>query len=187
MLRPTRLLSLVLLGLGSSARPASHADERTCAQATTRLLGSLVGDYEVLVQFRSGPNSWDSSAARSRFGYELGGCLLTEHFQGHRYGEPYDYVALFGTAGAEGGRVQRVFAHSQHGLLSLASGNWNQAGDSLVFEDSALVRGTWIRQRYQLVRSANDELSTEGRRSEDGGRTWFSTMQAHYTRVAGAP
>jgi hypothetical protein len=77
--------------------------------------------------------------------------------------------------------IQRFFVHSQHGLLGLSEGSWNPTGDTLVVEDSALVRGAWIRQRYLLSRPRAGAFTAEGRRSEDGGKTWFVTYRVRYS------
>jgi hypothetical protein len=74
-----------------------------------------------------------------------------------------------------------IFAHSQHGILSLSAGGWNAIGDSLMVTDSVFVRARWVHQRYVLTRPADGTFTTEGRRSEDGGRTWIVTYRARYT------
>jgi hypothetical protein len=81
--------------------------------------------------------------------------------------------------------VQRLFVHSQHGLLGISEGDWNAARDSLIVEDSVLVRGQWIRQRNVMTRPAAGRFTVEGWRSEDGGKTWFLTNRARYSRRRG--
>jgi hypothetical protein len=108
---------------------------------------------------------------------------MVEHFAGRRGGEAFETVALWGTSGGLDHPIQRVFAHSQHGLLGLSEGRWNAAGDTLTLADSALVRGTWIQERHVVSRPRGGVFSAEGRRSEDGGRTWTITLRARYTRT----
>jgi hypothetical protein len=154
----------------------------SCVDSTMRILGQFVGEYDVRAEFRAGPMGWDSSAARSRFGWEFGGCLLREDFSTRRSGEPYEYIAIWGTSGAAPHRVQLVFVHSQHGLLGLSEGGWNAAGDSLVVDDSVFVRGQWVHQRNVFSRPREGSFVSQGWRSEDGGRTWFLTQRAFYAR-----
>jgi hypothetical protein len=60
-----------------------------CSSKAQRLLGIFVGDFNVRAAYRSGATCWDSSAVRSHFAWELGGCVLVEHFDGRCFGEPY--------------------------------------------------------------------------------------------------
>jgi hypothetical protein len=39
----------------------------------------------------------------------------------------------------------------------------------------------WVHQRYVLTRPAGGTFAAEGRRSEDGGRTWIVTYRARVT------
>jgi hypothetical protein len=66
----------------------------SCVDSTRRILGQFVGEYDVRAGFRGGPTAWNSSAAHSRFTWELGGCLMREDFSGRRSDEPYQYIAI---------------------------------------------------------------------------------------------
>jgi hypothetical protein len=159
----------------------------SCVDSTRRVLGPFAGEYDVRAAFRNGPARWDSSAAHSRFAWEFGGCLMREDFSGSRFDEPYQYIAIWGTSGVAPQRVQRIFVHSQHGLLGLSEGGWNAAGDSLIVEDSAFIRGQWIRQRNVLSRPREGSFVSQSWRSEDEGHTWFLTQRAQYVRHGPQP
>jgi hypothetical protein len=161
-----------------STRLITHA---SCVDSTRQWLGMFVGDYRVQVAYRAGADRWDSTVARGQFSWDLGGCLMLERQEGRRSGEAYDYVALWGTSGPPGRRIQRVFAHSQHGLLGLSEGRWNDSNDTLVLADSAFVRDQWIQERLVVSRPRHGSFIMEGRRSEDGGRSWIVTHHAKYT------
>jgi len=176
---PTHLEAQVASG-GTAATMITHT---SCVDSTRRWLGPLAGAYRVQTAAGPGASGWDSTTARARFGWQLGGCLMVEHFAGRRGGEAFETVALWGTSGGLDHPIQRVFAHSQHGLLGLSEGRWNAAGDTLTLADSALVRGTWIQERHVVSRPRGGVFSAEGRRSEDGGRTWTITLRARYTRT----
>jgi hypothetical protein len=189
----SRLLLCAVIGFSSprleaqvvkGGTPAAMITHTTCVDSTRRWLGALAGEYRVQTVTRAGPSAWDTSMANARFGWELGGCLMVEHFAGRRGGEAYETVALWGTSGSLDHPIQRVFAHSQHGLLGLSEGSWNAAGDTLTMSDSALVRGTWIQERYVVSRPPGGVLTAEGLRSEDVGRTWTVTLRARYMRTA---
>ncbi|HVT37972.1 MAG TPA: hypothetical protein VHE78_02930 [Gemmatimonadaceae bacterium] len=181
------MLALIPAGaqaqVAPGATPAPLITQKTCVDSTHRLLGPLAGEYRVRTLFRAGPTTWDSTDAHAQFAWELGGCLMVEHFFGRRYGEPYSTIALWGTSGNPDHAIQRVFAHSQHGLLGLSEGRWNASGDTLVLADSAFVRGGWIQERYIVTRPRDRAFTTEGRRSEDQGTTWIVTQRSRYTRL----
>jgi hypothetical protein len=156
----------------------------SCTADGARLLGALRGDFDVAAAFRAGPAAWDSTTGHARLDWELGGCLLAERYEGTRYGAPYAYVALWGTSGTDDHRMQRVAAHSQHGLLVLSDGAWNARGDTLVLSDSALVNGRWIHQRSVIVPTSDGGFTLAGERSEDGGRSWVTVAVFRYRRRA---
>jgi len=165
---------------GTPAPPVTHA---SCVENTHRLLGAFTGDYRVEAAMRLGTGAWDSIVAVAHFRQELDGCLMEERFEGTRDGEPYITLSLWGTSGAPDHPIQRTMAHSQHGLLGLSEGSWNAAGDTLTLGDSALVRGTWIQQRYVLTRPRNGTFTAVARRSEDHGKTWTVTLRSRYERA----
>jgi hypothetical protein len=172
-------------GAGAST-PAPLITHTTCVDSTRRWLGPFVGVYRVRTVTRTTASAWDSTLARAQFGWELGGCLMVEHSDGRRDGDAYTTLALWGTSGRPDRPIQRVFAHSQHGLLGLSEGGWNAAGDTLTLADSAFVRGRWIQERYVVSRPRGGVFTVEGRRSEDDGKTWIVTLRARYVRTGGA-
>jgi hypothetical protein len=169
--------------VASGGTPAEMITHTSCVDSTRRWLGPFAGDYRVQTGTGTGASAGDSTMARARFGWELGGCLMAEHFDGQRGGEAYETVALWGTSGSLDHPIQRVFAHSQHGLLGLSEGRWNAAGDTLTLADSAFVRSQWIQERYVVTRPRDGVFMAEGRRSQDGGKTWTTTLHARYTRT----
>jgi hypothetical protein len=176
----------VLAGAQSAARsssstPAPLVTHASCVDATHRLLGAFVSEFDVQAVYGRAVDARDTSAATAQFTWALGGCLMRERYRGHRSGEPYEYEALWGTSGSAAHPIQRVFAHSQHGLLGLSEGGWNVAADSLTIGDSALVRGRWVYERYVLTRPGPTGFVATGLRSEDGGRSWFETSRARFT------
>lgn len=179
-----RTLIVLLLPLAALTLSADkgHGPAATCATDVQRALGVFLGDYEVRAAFRAGPVAWDSSLARSNFAWDLDGCVLMERFDGLRFGQPYRYLSIWGAEGDTARPIQHIFVHSQHGVLSLSQGNWNPAGDTLIVEDSAFVRGGWVHERHVMSRPASGRFVTEGRRSENGGRTWFPTSHLRYLR-----
>lgn len=171
----------------STAQSAPPAAPFSCADTTSLALGFLVGEYEASAVFRAGPAAWDSTRARVSVSRALHGCVLHEHFRGTRYGAPYEYLAVWGAHGGAATPIQRMFVHSQHGLLGLAEGG--VVGDSLVLEDSVFLRQRWVFQRLLLWREDGngDRLRSEGRRSEDGRASWILTQRTHYRRRVAAP
>lgn len=184
-----RLLLVVAASIawGASRLPAQATPPTTtysCADTTARVLGFLVGEYAARAAFRAGPAAWDSTTATVTITPDLRGCVLREHFRGTRYGAPYEYLALWSAHGGGSTPVQRLFVHSQHGILVLSAGR--RSGDSLVVGDSVFLRGRWIHQEVALWRegAAGTVLLSESRRSEDGRASWFATQRMRYERRA---
>ena len=173
------LTSLTVLTIAASKQRTPAVG---CATNAQRALGGFLGDFDVSAAFRNGPGTWDSSLARSSFAWDLDGCVLVERFDGVRFGQPYRYLSIWGAAGDPGRPIQQWFVHSQHGVMTLSEGNWNPTGDTLIVEDSAFVRGGWVHQRHIMSRPVAGRFVSEGRRSEDGGRTWFPTSRYRYVR-----
>ena len=163
---------------------AVQAIPYNCADTTSRALGFLVGEYSASASFRAGPTAWDSTTATVTIARDLEGCVLREQFRGTRYGAPYEYLALWSANGGATMPVQRLFVHSQHGILVLSAGS--RTGDSLVVGDSVFLRGRWVFQQVVLwpERTAGTVLRSESRRSEDGRATWFITQRMRYQRRA---
>lgn len=185
-----RLVALLLAGATTragaqssgapSSTPAPLITHVSCVDATHRLLGAFIGEFDVRAVYGPGADARDTSDADARFTWALGGCLVRERFRGRRSGEPYEYEALWGTSGSSTHPIQRVFAHSQHGLLGLSEGGWNAAADTLTIGDSAFVRDRWIYERYVVSRPGPTGFVTSGLRSDDGGRSWFETSRARF-------
>ena len=169
---------------GLAAKSTRSAGASTCADTTRLLLGQLLGRYRAAVWFRTGSAGGDTSTATVTIRPALDGCVLEERFVGRRFGSPYSYLAWWGAHAGDPRPIQRVFVHSQHGVLSIAAGAWS--ADSLVLDDSVNVRGRWIYERLVLRPSSTGftgGFATAQLRSEDGGQSWFVTQRTRYVRT----
>jgi hypothetical protein len=108
---------------------------------------------------------------------------LREDYQGTRYGEPYDFLALWGANGQPENRIQRFFSHSLHGIFGLASGGFK--GDTLVLNESITVNNQPLLLQYRFTRPVDGGFSQLNRRSTDGGANWIVTLRATYRRRGG--
>jgi hypothetical protein len=93
--------SWLILSLLAAAGPvrttgAQSPPPFSCADTVQRALSEFRGKWRVRALFRTGPGSWDTTRAVSVFGPVLNGCILQEEYRGTRYGEPYEYLALWG-------------------------------------------------------------------------------------------
>jgi len=170
-----------LLGLALALpRPAGAQAADGCADSVTGALGVLRGEWNVEALFRDGPDRWDSTRAVSTIKPDLNGCLLREDYRGTRYGEPYEFLVLWGANGLPAGRIQRFFSHSRHGILGLASGDFR--GDTLVLEERLMLRGRPLIQQVLITRPTPEGFQQVNRRSTDDGATWTVTLRAVYRR-----
>ncbi len=124
------------------ASPAAPAPP-SCAAKDNAFLASLVGEWEVDAEFRSG-ESWEAASGRASIKPDLGGCVVLERYDGTRFGKPWAFLAILGANGGGGSMdeknpIQEVFVHSQHGILSLSSGRVE--GGARGFTDGPGQRG----------------------------------------------
>lgn len=185
---PVRALVLGLALLAASAGLAlaqTGPPPFSCADTVLRVLGPFQGEWQVRALFRTGAGTWDTTQAVSSITPDLNGCVLREHYRGTRYGEPYEYLALWGANGGPAGPVQRFFTHSLHGIFGLAAGAYQ--GDTLVLEERLMVRGQPLIQQKRYSRPSASEFTELDRRSTDGGATWTVTLQAMFRRRVTAP
>ncbi len=167
------LLFTALLADPTPAPPAA------CAAHDTAFLRSLVGEWDVETEFRSGED-WERAAGKASIRPELSGCVLVQRYAGTRYGKPYEFLAILGANGM-GAPIQEVFAHSQHGILSLMSGKI--AGGELVVEDRPTIEGRVVVLQHLYLDVGPAGFRCEHRRSTDGGATWRPTQRSKYRRA----
>lgn len=169
---------LCLLHLPAILPAQTAAPGFSCPDTVRAALGGLFGEWEVTALFRTGPGSWDSTAARASFTPDLAGCVVRQEYHGRRYGERYDYLALWGANGDAPGRIQRFFVHSLHGIFGLAAGGFQ--GDTLLLEQRLTVQGRPLLQQSRFSRPTAEGFTQEDRRSTDDGVSWTVTLQARY-------
>jgi hypothetical protein len=150
-----------------------------CGLETVPLLRALVGNWTVETEFRTGAAGWQRTDARSSFELDLRGCVLVERYSGTREGRPFDILGVMGVNG-DGPRIQRVWAHSQHGLLTLYAGDVRDG--ELVLDATVAVRGEPLMLRLVYTDVGPDGFRFESLRSTDGGTTWAVTWRAKYQR-----
>jgi hypothetical protein len=172
-------LLLAIAVAGPAVSPA-QSPPFSCADTVRAALGGFEGNWRVEATFRAGESGWDSTRATSTFTADLSGCLLREDYRGTRYGQRYDFIALWGANGMPDARVQRFFSHSQHGIMGLAAGGFQ--GDTLVLNDNITLNGIQVLQQYRFTRPSAGRFQQLNRRSNDGGSTWIVTQRASYRR-----
>lgn len=163
------------------ATPLSLAGQHSsCADSVQRALGVLLGEWQVRAIFRASATAQDTTLASAVVTSDLDGCVLRETYHGTRYGEPYDYLALWGANGDSTAPIQRFFVHSQHGIFGVASGAFH--GDTLVLQELITVGGKPVIQDKRFSRPSGGRFVQVDRRSTDGGASWTVTLWAEYRR-----
>jgi hypothetical protein len=181
MLRPLLVVIALLAPAGSAAAQAG-APAFSCADTVDAALRAYHGTWRVTALFRTGPGAWDTTEATSSFTPDLGGCVLRQDYRGRRYGEAYDYLALWGANGNPAARIQRFFTHSLHGIFDISAGSF--VGDTLVLESRLTVQGRPLIQQQRITRPLACGFTQTDRRSTDGGATWTETLRATYERLS---
>lgn len=180
MMTPGRAILVVAL-LCAGVGEAGHAQESPpCADSASRTLGSLRGRWDLRTVFRT-TAGWDTTRGVAIMQPDLDGCLLREELVTSRGGAPFHTLSLWGAASLAG-PIQRTFAHSQHGFLSVYSGRRTAAG--LELRDSQVVGGRLVLLEHRFEPFVADSMRFTSRRSTDDGATWTVTWYADYVRRA---
>jgi hypothetical protein len=172
--------AIALLVLAITCSHGTAQDAPACADSVARALTPLVGTWDVRTVFRNGER-WDTTAAVARIEPDFQGCLLRELLVGSRYGQPFRVLNLWGAVGMHG-PIQRSFVHSQHGLLTVYSGQRTPEG--LVLADSQIVDGELVLFQHRFEPFGGDSMRFSSRRSVDHGGSWILTWFADYRRRA---
>lgn len=182
LLRPLLNSAVVALAASIPSLAQTAVPSFSCADSVKAALGPYRGSWQVQALFRAGDQIWDSTQATATFSPDLNGCVLRQEYRGRRYGEAYEYLALWGANGSPEARIQRFFAHSLHGIFDLAAGGFR--GDTLILESRLTVQGRPVLQQVRLTRPVAGAFTQTDRRSTDGGATWTETLRATYQRTA---
>ncbi len=163
------LLSVLLSSVcGLILVAPGHAVE--CRSPQAMQLAFLEGEWRVESRFRLGgdPVEWETSTAESSIRALFPGCVWREEFRGVRGGEKLEMTGLFGYSNISD-RLQHVWSHSQHGLLTYYEGELSEGSVSFVSEFE--FRGTRVIVRKVITRlTSGFDMRTE--RSLDGGKNW---------------
>lgn len=157
-----------------------HAQRPACADSVSQRLGTLIGTWDVRSMARQGPTAWDTTTGIAEIRPDFEGCLLREQFTGRRYGQPFNFLSLWGAVGLNH-PIQRTFVHSQHGLLGVYSGAVSNG--RLALRDSQVVNGQLMHFEHRFEPfPAADSMRFSSLRSTDRGATWLVTWYADYRR-----
>jgi len=150
-----------------------------CADSVADALAGLRGRWDVRIVSRTA-SGWDTTRGTADIQPDLDGCLLREGMLSTRGGAPFRTLSLWGAAGFDG-QIQRTFAHSQHGFLSVYAGRRTATG--LVLRDSQVVSGQPVLLEHRFEPFVGDSMQFTSRRSTDRGATWTVTWYADYVRL----
>lgn len=178
MITPGRALLILALLCAGFAASGNAQESPACADSVATVLSGLRGQWRVRAVSHT-TSGWDSTRGAAAIQPDLDGFFLRETLVTRRGGAPFRTLSLWGAFGLHG-PIQRTFAHSQHGLLSLYAGRRTAAG--LVLRDSQVIGGQLVFLEHRFEPFVADSMRFTSRRSTDGGATWTVTWYADYVR-----
>jgi hypothetical protein len=154
---------------------------RACPIVAAVALPELTGTWQVLrISGLDRPRP-DSAMARATFSPDLQGCLVREQLRAEMGNPPYEALILWGVNGADS-RIQRVFAHSQHGRFGIYEGGRN--GNTITLRQMPISGqpSMDVVENQVLIRDP-DHFAIVSRLSGDGGQTWQVLSRWEYQRI----
>ena len=175
------LFILQILILNSFAQETVQPkDELGCATEESKRLKFLEGKWNVVNRFRINgrENIWEETKAKSKIKFLFKDCLWQEELKGKREGRPHKVISLYSYNNMSK-KLQWVGGHSEHGVLTLYEGNFDEG--ELKLESSLEIRGRTIFFRRLITKTASG-FEVRSQRSVDEGKTWDTGWHLTYTR-----
>jgi hypothetical protein len=157
-----------------------NRDEVGCATKEGQELSFLVGDWKVRSKFRTGsnPDKWEETNGTSSFKFLFDKCLLREKLSIRRGDRPLTVLAMYSYNNISR-NYQWMFAHSEHGVLSLFEGPLT--GNKFTLKNSLEVGGRKFLFERRLTKTRNG-FELIAKRSFDNGKTWRNDWFLNYYR-----
>lgn len=153
-------------------------DEIGCATTEGSKLSFLIGDWKVKSKFRTGNDKWEETTGTSKIIFLFNKCLVQEKLDIKRDGRPLSVIAMYSYNNFTN-NYQWIFAHSEHGLLTLFEGGLND--DKFILKNALDVRGRTIRFERHLTKTKAGFTLT-AKRSFDKGKTCRDDWYLDYYR-----
>ena len=180
-MRHAVFLLIVFLAAVPVAAQGTEKDPLGCSTPEGKAFSFVVGDWKVKSKFRVGsnPDNWEETQGTSKIEYTFEGCLAREDLRIKRNGRPLNVVSMFSYSNISR-KYQWMYAHSEHGVLSLFEGDKN--GKIFNFKDSVEVRGrTFLFERR--MKKTDSGFVLVARRSFDQGKTWRDDWYLEYSKL----
>lgn len=173
-------VAVILISVGNlySQQPDSQA--RGCVTKEGNQLSFLIGNWKVKskTRVRGADNGWEEYIGSSKIKFIFDQCLASEKLLIKREGRPLSVVALYSYNNFSK-KYQWIFAHSEHGVLSLYEGPLEKKKFS--FRYSLEIGDRKILFKRELTRLTSG-FEMVAWRSTDGGKNWRAESYLTYYR-----
>lgn len=165
-------LFIILIGSISIFGQQSNQkkDELGCSTKEGQKLNFLIGNWKVKSKFRKGsnPDKWEETDGKSKIKYLFNECLAQEKLDVKRDGRPLTLITMYSYNNFTQ-KYQWMFAHSEHGLLSLFEGKLKDDKFNL---KNSLELGTRKILFERHLSKTKKGFQLIAKRSFDNGKTW---------------
>jgi hypothetical protein len=161
--------------------PRAAAAARACAAPEHRQFDFWIGDWDVTIRARKGPDSdaWGEAKGTNHVEAVLGGCAIAEHFEASGPGDPWAGRSYSLYSAAEK-KWRQTWVDDQGSYLAFTGG---MEGSSMILHGEPRVRdGKTFRMRMVFSEITPGSLAWSWERTADEGKTWTPMMQIRYVR-----
>jgi hypothetical protein len=157
----------------------TNEDPLGCASEKSESLNFLVGTWNVNSKFRlsRSENKWEQTNGTAKITHLFKNCIYQEVLNGTRNGRPHQFTGLFSYNNLSE-KLQWVGGHSEHGVLTLYEGNFEDG--ELKLKNQMTLRSNIVYFRI-VVTKTRDGFDVRSERSRDG-KLWDAGWYRSYTR-----
>lgn len=142
----------------------------------------LVGEWEVDQSFQMDPKdtTWTTSKGKAVYHYELDSCLLVMDFESEMMGIPFKGV-MYETYDRMTKTFQTIWVDNMMGRMSYYTGI-NEENGMVVEGEDYNPDGSTVLARITIFNETPTSFDWKYEMSIDGGKTFYTTGKAHYTK-----
>lgn len=143
-------------------------------------LAAMQGEWIAEVQYRETPDApWTTAPATATIVSEMGGCILRTYFKTNMMGSELTGEEML-TYNRETKQYESVWIDSMTTHLVQTAGTFEKG--KLVMTGDDMMMGQPYKMRNTTIHSSENQMDWIMEMSMDGGKTWFESMKATYTR-----
>jgi hypothetical protein len=174
------ILGLILLAVPATAQEGMPAMGPT--KELKELSTKMVGEWTADMKFRQTPDApWTTSPSTCTITSEMGGCIQRTDFHSTVMGMEMTGEETL-TYNREKKQFESIWIDSMSARPMYTTGHFEDG--KLVMTGDDMMMGTPYKVRVTTVMPNDQQMEWTMEMSLDGGKTWFESMKATYTKAS---